>query len=78
METKDDKIKTSFSGELYSQFNWFKVTFEPLVQQACDEFFDSGFEFKMVGLSENMNVLTQNESFFVTKVSLDPKNQGRT
>lgn len=74
METKDDKIKTSFSGELYSQFNWFKVTFEPLVQQACDEFFDSGFEFKMVGLSENMNVLTQNESFFVTKVSLDPKN----
>ena len=28
----------------------------------------------MVGVSENMNVLTQNESFFVTKVSLDPKN----
>ena len=74
METKNDKIKTSFSSELYSQFEWFRTTFEGPVQEACDEFFDPGFEFKMVGLSENMNVLTQNESFFVTKVQLDPKN----
>jgi len=74
MESKEDTIKTSFSSELYSQFNWFKTTFEQPVQEACDEFFDSGFEFKLVGISENMNVLTQNESFFVTKVSLDPKN----
>ncbi|MCR5265843.1 MAG: FliM/FliN family flagellar motor switch protein [Cyanobacteria bacterium RUI128] len=74
METKNDTIKTSFSSELYSQFAWFKNIFEAPVQQACDEFFDPGFEFKMVGLSENMNVLTQNVSFFVTKISLDPKN----
>ena len=74
METKNDTIKTSFSSELYSQFAWFKNLFEAPVQQACDEFFDPGFEFKMVGLSENMNVLTQNVSFFVTKISLDPKN----
>lgn len=74
METKENTIKTSFSSELYSQYNWFKATFEPSIQEACDEFFDPGFEFKMVGLSENMNVLTQNESFFVTKMSLDPKN----
>lgn len=71
---ENNKVKTTFSEELYSQFNWFKTTFEPSVQEACDEFFDTGFEFKMVGVSENMNVLTQNESFFVTKVSLDPKN----
>lgn len=74
MDTKNDTIKTSFSSELYEQFNWFKTTFEPPVQEACDEFFDPGFEFKMVSVSENMNVLTQNESFFVTKISLDPKN----
>ena len=74
METKNDTIKTTFSSELYSQFNWFKETFEAPIQEACDEFFDSGFEFKLVGVSENMNVLTQNESFFVTKVQLDPKN----
>ena len=74
MEQKTDTIKTSFSSELYTQFDWFKKTFEAPVQQACDEFFDPGFEFKMIGVSENMNVLTQNVSFFVTKVSLDPKN----
>ncbi len=74
METKNEEIKTSFSSELYSQFSWFKTLFEEPVQAACDEFFDKGFEFKMVGVSENMNVLTQNESFFVTKVQLDGKN----
>lgn len=74
METKDDKIKTSFTSELYSQFSWFKTMFEKPVQKACDDFFSSGFEFKLVGVSENMNVLTQNESFFVTKVQLDAKN----
>lgn len=74
MEEKKDTIKTTFASELYSQFEWFKKTFEGPVQEACDEFFDTGFEFKMVGVSENMNVLTQNESFFVTKVSLDAKN----
>lgn len=74
METKNETIKTSFSSELYNQFNWFKTMFEAPVQEACDEFFDAGFEFKMVGLSENMNVLTQNESFFVTKIQLDEKN----
>ncbi len=74
MEQSGRKIKTSFIEDLNKQFDWFKKTFEAPVQDACDEFFDPGFEFKMVGLSENMNVLTQNESFFVTKVSLDARN----
>ncbi|MCD8377205.1 MAG: FliM/FliN family flagellar motor switch protein [Candidatus Gastranaerophilales bacterium] len=71
---EEENIKTSFTSELYSQFNWFKNMFENPVQQACDDFFSTGFEFKLVGVSENMNVLTQNESFFVTKVQLDGKN----
>lgn len=74
MEQNGRKIKTSFIEDLNKEFTWFKNTFEAPVQDACDEFFDPGFEFKMVGLSENMNVLTQNESFFVTKVSLDSRN----
>ena len=56
MAEQNDTIKTTFASELYSQFEWFKQTFEGPVQEACDEFFDSGFEFKMVGVSENMNV----------------------
>ncbi len=74
MEKPDKDIKTSLPSEVYSQFNWFKTYFEPPVQAASDEFFDPGFQYKLVSVSENMNVLTQNESFFVTKVQLDEKN----
>lgn len=72
--TIDNSIKTSFSSELYRQFGWFDDTFVPPVQEASDEFFDKGFEFKLVSISENMNVLTKSESFFVTKVQVGPHN----
>lgn len=74
MEKPDKDIKTSLPSEVYSQFNWFKTVFEPPIQAASDEFFNPGFQYKLVSVSENMNVLTQNESFFVTKVQLDEKN----
>ena len=72
--TFDNTIKTSFSSELYRQFGWFDDTFVPPVQEASDEFFGKGFEFKLVSISENMNVLTKSESFFVTKVQVGPRN----
>lgn len=70
----NNTIKTSFSSELYRQFGWFNDIFVPPVQSASDEFFDEGFEFKLVSISENMNVLTKSESFFVTKVQVGPRN----
>lgn len=73
MEKAKD-LKASLPSEIYNQFTWFKEYFEPPVQAASDEFFNPGFEYKLVSISENMNVLTQNESFFVTKVQLDEKN----
>lgn len=72
--TFDNTIKTSFSSELYRQFGWFDDTFVPPVQEASDDFFDKGFEFKLISISENMNVLTKSESFFVTKVQVGPRN----
>ena len=74
MEALDNQINTSFSSELYRQFGWFSDIFLPPVQEASDEFFDKGFEFKLVSISENMNVLTKSESFFVTKVQVGPRN----
>ena len=74
MDALDNQIKTSFSSELYRQFGWFRDIFLPPVQEASDEFFDKGFEFKLVSISENMNVLTKSESFFVTKVEVAPRN----
>lgn len=74
MEILDNTIKTSFSSELYRQYGWFSDIFVPPVQEASDEFFEKGFEFKLVSISENMNVLTKSESFFVTKVQVGPRN----
>lgn len=74
MKTFDNTIKTSFSSELYRQYGWFNDTFLPPIQNASDIFFDKGFEFKLVSISENMNVLTKSESFFVSKVQIAPRN----
>jgi len=74
MEALDNTIKTSFSSELYRQYGWYNDIFVPPVQEASDEFFDKGFEFKLVSISENMNVLTKSESFFVSKVQIAPRN----
>jgi len=74
METLDTNIKTSFSSELYRQYGWFNDIFLPPIQEASDEFFNKGFEFKLVAISENMNVLTKSETFFVSKIQIAPRN----
>lgn len=74
MAALDNTIKTSFSSELYRQYGWYNDIFVPPVQEASDDFFEKGFEFKLVSISENMNVLTKSESFFVTKVQVGPRN----
>lgn len=59
------------SKELYSQYNWFRNTFPPVIQQACDEFFLQGFQFQMIGISKNINALMDKDSYFVTKIRID-------
>ncbi|MBQ6515767.1 FliM/FliN family flagellar motor switch protein [bacterium] len=71
----DNSIKTSFSGELYKQFDWYDKTFTGKISEVSTSYFFEGLEYKLIGLSVNMNVLTKSESFFVTKVQLDEKNE---
>ena len=59
-----------FFDELYKQYSWFDSLFTPIVENCSREFFFDGFEYKLASLSSNMNVLSQNETFFVTKVML--------
>ena len=71
----DNSIKTSFSGELYKQFDWYDKTFTPKISDVSTTYFFEGLEYKLIGVSVNMNVLTKTESFFVTKVQIDEKNE---
>ena len=67
-------INSIFFDELYKQFSWYDSVFTPVVKNCSSEFFFDGFEYKLVSLSTNMNVLSQNETFFVTKVKINSKN----
>ena len=65
---------TDLFDELYKQFAWFDSVFTPVVKNCSSEFFYDGFEYKLASISTNMNVLSQNETFFVTKVKINAKN----
>lgn len=63
-----------FFDELYKQYSWYDSIFTPTVRACSDEFFFEGFEYKLASISTNMNVLAQNDTFFVTKVKINSKN----
>ena len=63
-----------FFDELYKQFSWYDSIFTPIVKECSNEFFFDGFEYKLASVSTNMNVLAQNDTFFVTKVKINAKN----
>ena len=67
-------INSIFFDELYKQFSWYDSVFTPIVKNCSNEFFFEGFEYKLASISTNMNVLSQNETFFVTKVKINSKN----
>ena len=67
-------LNTMFFDELYKQYSWYDSVFTPVVKDCSSEFFYDGFEYKLASISTNMNVLSQNDTFFVTKVKINAKN----
>ena len=61
--------------ELFRQFEWYFQNFNNSIQQASDDFLFPGISFKLVSLSKNLNTLFQEDSYFVTKVKIDPQNE---
>lgn len=66
-------LNSVFLSDLYEQYGWIESVFTPVVQNVSDEFFFEGLSFKLISLSQNMNVLSQNETFFVTKIKINKK-----
>ena len=67
-------MNTIFFDELYKNYSWYDSVFTPVVKNCSSEFFFEGFEYKLASISTNMNILAQNETFFVTKVKINSKN----
>lgn len=67
-----EKVNIPDYKELYVQYNWFSREYPTIMQKACDEFFLSGFQFVLLGVSKNINPLMDKDaSYFVTKVMID-------
>lgn len=67
-----EKVNIPNYKELYAQYNWFSREYPTIIQKACDEFFLSGFQFVLLGVSKNINPLMDKDaSYFVTKVMID-------
>ncbi|MBQ7126530.1 FliM/FliN family flagellar motor switch protein [bacterium] len=67
-------INSIFFDELYKQYEWYDNIFTPIVKNCSEEFFFDGLEYKLASISTNMNVLSQDETFFVTKIKINTKN----
>lgn len=67
----ETEIKTSIKDELCGQYNWFDNSILRAIQIAGDEFFSDIFDFHLVSLSKNVNVLFQGDDYFVTKIRID-------
>lgn len=67
-------IDSIFFDDIYKQYSWYDSLFTPVVEDCSKEFFFDGLEYKLVSISTNMNILAQNDTFFVTKVKINAKN----
>lgn len=70
-----NKVETettiNLKNPLYEQYNWFHESFLPSVQSACNDFFSDVFEFQLISVSKNINILFQGDDYFVTKIRID-------
>lgn len=66
-----ENINSINNKELYAQYNWFSQSYPPIIQAVCDDFFLPGFKLTLVGISKNVNSLSDKDAYFVTKVRID-------
>ncbi|HNW26165.1 MAG TPA: FliM/FliN family flagellar motor switch protein [Candidatus Gastranaerophilaceae bacterium] len=67
--------KLTDKNELYAQYNWLSSTFSPKIQESSDNFFSELFDYKLVSVSKNQNILFKGEDYFVTKVRFNKQNE---
>ena len=64
-----------FSNNLTNQYSWFNSVFSTSLKNTSDEFFEYGFSFKLMSMSLNINAMFQDDSYFVTKISIDEERE---
>lgn len=65
------EAKINQNDELYAQYNWFNKSFLPAIKTASKDFFSDLFDFDLISVSKNINILFQGDDYFVTKIRID-------
>lgn len=66
-----EHTKIPVTDNLYEEYDWFKKVFPIAGQKSLDGFFLPGFQFELIAVSKNINLLMTKESYFVTKIRID-------
>ena len=66
-----EKNTTEFSSQLNLTYSWFDEKFVKILNETFSDFWGKQAEIKLVSISENTNLLTTNEEFFVTQIRLN-------
>ena len=69
------EIIDTTSKDLLSQFNWYYNAFNSAAQAGSDDFLYAGLNFKLYAVSKTLNTMSPDESYFVTKVKIDPQTE---
>ena len=66
---------TESTKELSICYNWFSEVFNNGLKDSSNDFLAGGMNCKLVSVAKNINPLFKEDSYFVTKIRLDAKNE---
>lgn len=70
-EQQENKIISTFSKQLNRTYDWFDVNFTENLEIASSDFWNTEISAKLMGVCENVNLLSSQDEYFVTKIRLN-------
>ena len=70
-EQQENKIISTFSKQLNRTYDWFDVNFTENLEIASSDFWNTEINAKLMGVCENVNLLSSQDEYFVTKIRLN-------
>jgi len=68
IEVVENSTKSNLSFN--NAFSWYKTTLEDALFKAVKNFLEVDFDFKLISVSKTPNIITKNDSYFVTQIRL--------
>ncbi len=70
-EQQQNKIISSFSKQLNRTYDWFDINFTENLEIGSSDFWNTEISAKLMGICENVNLLSSQDEYFVTKIRLN-------